>query len=98
MDRGYLDYALCSRWTAAGLWFVTRPRTNMLYCVIERRLVPSRGPVLDDEVIELTSEHAAARCTVPLRRVVVWDATKAQELAFLTNIHYLTASTLAKIY
>ncbi len=70
----------------------------MLYRVLERRLVPSRGPVLADEVIELTSEHAAARCTVPLRRVVVWDATKAQELAFLTNIHHLAASTLAKIY
>ncbi len=48
---------------------MTRPRTNMLYRVLERRLVPSRGPVLADEVIELTSEHAAARCTVPLRRV-----------------------------
>ena len=30
MDRGYLDYALYHRWTTAGVWFVTRPRTNML--------------------------------------------------------------------
>lgn len=28
MDRGYLDYALYHRWTTAGVWFVTRPRTH----------------------------------------------------------------------
>ena len=36
MDCGYLDYALYHRWTTAGVWFVTRPRTNMLYDVVDR--------------------------------------------------------------
>lgn len=98
MDRGYLDYALYGRWTAAGVWFVTRPRTNMLYRVLERRPVPARGPVLLDEVIQLTSEHAAERCTVPLRRVVIWDAPHERTLVFLTNIQHLAANTVAAIY
>lgn len=98
MDRGYLDYALYSRWTATGVFFVTRPRTNMLYRVIERRPVPPRGPVLADAIIQLTSPHAAERCPGPLRQITIWDAAQQRELAFLTNIHHLAASTVAAIY
>ncbi|MCH8039696.1 MAG: hypothetical protein IH977_05045 [Nitrospinae bacterium] len=39
----------------------------------------------------LTSEHVAQRGPVPLWRVVVWDESKAQEPAFLTNIQHLAA-------
>jgi len=98
VDRGYLDYALYRRWTAAGVWFVTRARTNMLYAVQERRPVSGHGGVTRDETIWLTSPHAADRCLVPLRRVVVWDAEQARELVFLTNIQHLAASTVAAIY
>jgi hypothetical protein len=98
IDRGYLDYALYQRWTVAGVWFVTRPRTNMLYKVLECRPVPARGPVLADEIIRLTSPHAAHRCTVPLRQVVIWDAEQERSLTFLTNLIHLAASTVAAIY
>jgi IS4 transposase len=98
MDRGYLDYALYHRWTTAGVWFVTRPRTNMLYEVLDQRPVPTRGPVLADEVIRLTGLHAADRCTVPLRQVTIWDETQQRTLTFLTNIMHLAASPIAAIY
>ncbi len=88
VDRGYLDYALYARWTAAGVWFMTRPRTNMIYHVLERRPVPLRTVVLSDEVIQLTSPHAAARCPVPLRHIVIWDAQHHRALTFLTNIQH----------
>ena len=55
IDRGDLDYARYHRWTTAGTWFVTRPRTHMIYTVVDRRPVPIRGPVLTDEVIQFTS-------------------------------------------
>ena len=80
MDRGYLDYALYHRWTVTEVGFVTRPRTNMLYEVLERRPVPTRGPVLVDEVIRLTSSHAADRCPVPLRQVIIWDERQHRRL------------------
>jgi hypothetical protein len=98
MDRGYLDYALYQRWTTAGVWFVTRPRTNMVYRVLEMCPVPARGPVVADQVIQLTSPQAADRCTVPLRQVVIWDETQQRTLAFLTKIRHLAASTIAALY
>ncbi len=98
MDRGYLDYALYHRWTVTEVGFVTRPRTNMLYEVLERRPVPTRGSVLADEVIRLTGLHAADRCSVPLRQVTIWDETQQRRLTFLTNLMHLAASTIAAIY
>jgi IS4 transposase len=98
LDRGYLDYALYERWTEGWVYFVTRPRTNMLYKVTERRTVPPRGNVTRDETIELTSEHARKRCSSRLRQVTVWDAEHERELVFLTNIFHLAASTIAAIY
>ena len=98
IDRGYLDYALYKRWTESGVYFVTRSRTNMLYKVIERRAVPTRGNVKRDETIKLTSEHARKRCSSLLRQVIVWDAEHKRELVFLTNIFHLAASTIGAIY
>ena len=98
LDRGYLDYALYERWTDCGVYFVTRPRTNMLYKVTERRTVPTRGNVTRDETIKLTSEHARKRCSSLLRQVTVWDAEHERELVFLTNIFHLAASTIGAIY
>jgi len=98
IDRGYLDYALYKRWTESGVYFVTRSRTNMLYKVIERRAVPTRGNVKRDETIKLTSEHARNRCSSLLRQVIVWDAEHERELVFLTNIFHLAASTIGAIY
>jgi hypothetical protein len=61
IDRGYLDYALYHRWTVTDVGVVTRPRTNMLYEVLERCPVPTRGPVVADEVIRLTGLQATNR-------------------------------------
>ncbi len=98
MDRGYLDYALYERWNRAGVYFVTRPRTNMLYKVVERHTVARRGNVTKDQTIELTSQHARERCPSRLRQVVVWDGEHERELVFLTNIFHLAASTIGAIY
>lgn len=97
-DRGYLDYALYHRWTTAGVWFVTRPRTKMRYDVLDRRPVPPRGSGLADEGIRLTGPQAADRCTVPLRQVTIGDETQQRVLTFLTNLTHLAASTIAAIY
>ena len=98
IDRGYLDDALYHRWTTAGIGFVTRPRTNMIYTLLGRRPVPTRGPVLTDEVIQLTSPQALERCTIPLLMVTIWDATHQRRLTFLSNIMHLAARTIAAIY
>jgi hypothetical protein len=98
IDRGYLDYALYERWTTSTVYFVTRSRTNMIYEVLERHTVPTRGNVRSDETIQLTSKQGRERCPSRLRQVVVWDAEHERELIFLTNIFHLAASTIGAIY
>jgi len=70
----------------------------MRYEVLEQRPVPTRGPVLVDEVIRLTSSHAADRCPVPLRQVIIGDEQQHRRLTFLTHRMHLAASTIAAIY
>ena len=98
MDRGYLDYTLYQRWSQAGVYFVTRAHSNMVYQVLEVREVPRRSNVLRDETIQLSSAYARKRCTTILRRVGVWNAEHEREFVFLTNITHLAASTIAAIY
>jgi IS4 transposase len=98
IDRGYLDYALYETWNKAGVYFVTRAHTNMVYKVVENREATARGNVLKDEKIQLSSAYAQERCQSPLRRVVVWNSEHEREFVFLTNIHHLAASTIAAIY
>lgn len=98
IDRGYLDYALYERWSRGGVYFVTRSRTNMLYEIIERRSVGTRGHVKCDETIRLAEGYGRTRCASLLRQVTVWDAEHQRELVFLTNIFHLAASTVGAIY
>jgi hypothetical protein len=98
MDRGYLDYALYERWTKSDVYFVTRSRTNMLYDVVERHAIGTRGNVKRDETIELAEGYGRKRCPSRLRQVTVWDAEHQRELVFLTNIFHLAASTIGAIY
>jgi IS4 transposase len=98
MDRGYLDYALYEKWTQHGVYFVTRPRTNMLYEVIERRTVGTRGNIKCDESIKLADGYGRKRCPSVLRQVTVQDADNQREIVFLTNIFHLAASTVGAIY
>ncbi len=92
IDRGYLDHALHHRWMVTDVGFVTRPQTNMLYEIMDRR------PVLTDAVIRLTGLHAADRCPIPLRLVTIGEESQQRTLTFLTNIMHLATSTIAAIY
>jgi hypothetical protein len=98
IDRGYCSYALFYQWHQAGVYFVTREKTNTAYRVVATRPVPQRGGIRADEIIELTSVLGAPQCPIRLRRVVKWDAVKQRELVFLTNHLTLGATTIAAIY
>ena len=98
MDRGYIDYDLFDHWTEEGIWFVTRAKSNMKYCVVESREVPERGNILSDELIEFTGYDANRICPHTMRRVVVWDAKNEREIVLLTNHLKFAASTISSIY
>ena len=71
---------------------------NAKYDVIEKRTVPKYRNVISDETIVLTGVDADDKCPYPLRRIVVWDPKKEEEVVFLTNHLKFGATTIAKIY
>lgn len=98
LDKGYYDFTLFNKWTKKGVWFVTRPKKNVKYRVIETRPVPKNRHVLSDELIQFTDRRSFKKCPHVLRRVTVWDPVKDRVLVFLTNNLKLGATTIAKIY
>jgi IS4 transposase len=99
MDRGYTDYEMFADWTDRRVWFVTRDRRSTEFSVVLERPVTSGSGVIADQVIELSSDHAAEQCdNLRLRRIVFQDPKRAEPLVFLTNHMRLAASTVAAIY
>jgi hypothetical protein len=98
MDRGYNDYALFGRWTAAEVYFVTRLKDNAALEVVEECKLPANRRILSDQIIRLTGAKAQTDCPCLLRRVVVWDADNQREIVLLTNLLAFGATTLAAIY
>ena len=98
MDRGYTDFALFSRWTSEGVWFVTRLKQGLLYRVVRNLDVPQQRNILSDQIIVLNSNKAQQSCNERLRRVVVWDDRKEERVVLLSNHLEFGATTIAAIY
>jgi hypothetical protein len=92
-DRGYNDYTLFEAWDDQGVWFVTRMKSNARYRVVADWTAAAKGKnIRADQIIRLEGMKRE------LRRVVVWDEKKQEELVFLTNHMEFAASTVAAIY
>ena len=98
LDRGYTDYLLFTRWTRAGVFFVTRLKANADVARVESRPVPKNSNILQDEIIRLQPFVAGRPDWVDLRLVTVWLEDKQQALELLTNHFELAAATIAAIY
>jgi hypothetical protein len=98
MDRGYVDFAWFADLIRQGVFFVTRLKDNAVYAVLGVRAVPTRGPVVRDELITLTGVRTAGKCPYPLRVVEVTDPETGDPLVFLTNQLTFGPTTIARIY
>lgn len=98
IDRGYIDFGLYARWTAEGVWFVTRMKSQTVYEVTEERALPQGRKILRDQLIKLTGQKGKWKYKGLLRRVVVWDEKKQEEIVLLTNHLRFGATTIAAIY
>ncbi len=96
-DRGYADYDWWLSLTREHVFFVTRLKDKADYHVVEKRAVPEKGNVLNDEVICLFKLAAEGKECF-LRRVEVWVEEKQETMVFVTNSLVLAASTIAAIY
>ena len=99
-DRGYNDYELFGRWTAAGVYFVTRLKENAVYRVVKNLpIAPAKqGSVLKDQIIRFTGPGAQEKCAHEMRLVSFYDEQQDRVFEFLTNNFTLAASTIAAIY
>src|SRR5262245_45970992 len=85
MDLAYIDYELFSKWTRAGIFFVTRLRRDLNYISQENRSVPQNRNIVEDETIRFNSQWGRKYCRdLKFRRIVV-DIGGEQPLVLLTN-------------
>jgi len=97
-DRGYTDYELYGDWTAKGVYFVSRLRSNARYAVLQERELARQGGILRDQIIELNAQYGYAKCPYRLRRVEALVEETGETLVFVTNHLTLAARTIADIY
>jgi hypothetical protein len=98
MDRGYHDYAWFTELTGRGVFFVSRPRSNNVYRVLETRRVPAGSNLVRDEIVEFTSAYAQSRRAPRLRRIELVREDTGEMLTLLTNHMEFAASTIAAVY
>jgi hypothetical protein len=98
IDRGYLDFSLFDEWSQAGVWFVTRCKSDMKYRIVEGREPPQNSHIIADQLIRLTGDAAREDCPRLLRRVLVWAPEQERSIALLTNHLDFGATTIAQIY
>lgn len=97
-DRGYLDYAWFKTLTGKGIFFVTRPKKDALYRVIERHSVNKNTGVTSDQTILFNGVKPRKIGMPLLRRIGYRDAETRKHYVFITNAMHLEAKTIADIY
>lgn len=97
-DRGYTDYAWWQKLDAAGVFFVTRPRSNQAAFVAGEHRAAEGAGILADELISIGEYHTMHRYPKLLRRVRYWSEEDNREYLYLTNNFILTASQIVACY
>jgi putative transposase len=104
-DKGYCDYAWWSQIHAAGAFFVTRPKKNAAWDLVETRIIDRSVTAKDDGFIVLcdhdvttASKGTTARnFTIPTRLITI-KRTDGQTLTLITNDKTRSARDIALCY
>jgi hypothetical protein len=98
-DRGYVDYAQYGRFTAEGIFYVTRLKECALYEIGEEYDIPDdahSGVLKDEEIFLKYGEKKDKKHRS--RRIAYWDAENKRLFVFITNNFELKAELIALIY
>jgi transposase len=98
MDRGYVDYKSLYCIELQGSIFVTRVKSNSAYRRIKSKPHEEGGPILSDELIELTGTITRTYYSAPLRKIKYHDKGTGKTYEFLTNDLGSDALQIAAIY
>lgn len=96
-DRGYVDYLWWKTLNEAGVWFVTRPKTNQCVFVAGQHEKADTRCVSDEKVY-IGEYSNALDYPDALRRVVWRDAETGETVSFITNNFEFSAEQIAFIY
>lgn len=98
-DRGYHELTHLWDLTGRGVFFVTRPRTHLLFTVVKRRR-RTDPKILADEEIVLTGRHSRQDYPQRMRRVraLVLIEGEEREMVFVTNNFVWAATSIAELY
>jgi len=100
-DKGYNNYQQFAVFTAAGIFFITRQKSNAVYKSVSEKILTGQMPdaVLKEEEIEQSYKDAEGKTHVlRLRRIAWWDAEGNRAYEFITNNFDLSAQVVADIY
>jgi len=97
-DRAYVDLPFLTGLNARGVFFVLRPKRNMLFETV--RKLPCKGKILRDELVRPAGVRTSKAYPGLLRMVtalVVVDGAE-REMTFVTNNTAWSARTIAELY
>ena len=97
-DRGYLDFARLCAMHQAGVFFVTRAKSNFNARRVYSAKVDKATGVACDQSVALNGQKSASDYPEHLRRVRFKDPDTGKTLVFLTNNTTLPAPVIAQLY
>ena len=99
MDKAYVDFIALFRFHKAGAYWISRPKDNMKYEVVNHSLDidPSTG-ICGDFIIKLTTPKSKKLYPEPIRMVTYHDSVTGNDVEFITNNFEISAIEVANLY
>ena len=99
MDKTYVDFLALYRFHTAGAYWISRPKDNMRYEVIEHRHnFDSNTGINGDFTIKLTTSKSQKLYPEPIRMVSYHDSETGNNVEFITNNFEINALEVANLY
>jgi hypothetical protein len=97
-DRAYVDLPFLAGLTDRGVFFVLRPKCNMLFDTVKK--LPCKGKILRDELVRPAGVKTAKAYPHLLRLVtaIIEVDGVEREMTFITNNTVWSARTIAELY
>ena len=99
MDKAYVDFLALYRFHKSGAYWISRPKDNMRYEVIDHRhnFEPFTG-ICGDFTIKLTTHKSKKLYPEPIRMVTYHDSETGNDVGFITNNFEISALEVANLY
>ena len=99
MDKASVDFLALYRFHTAGAYWISRPKNNMRYEVIEHRHnFDSNTGINGDFTIKLTTSKSKKLYPEPIRIVSYHDSETGNNVEFITNNFEINALEVANLY